>query len=79
MSLVVPSMSVTMAFSSSNRVFNKLLLPTLGRPNIPTLIPWLIILPSSDLAIIFTNSSLKSRRLGLILSVVTSSISSYSG
>ena len=39
MSLVVPSISVTIAFSSSNKAFNKLLFPTLGRPNIPTFSP----------------------------------------
>ncbi len=38
-SLVVPSISVTMAFSSSKRVFKRLLLPTFGFPMIPILIP----------------------------------------
>ena len=78
-SLVVPSISVTMAFSSSNKLFNKLLFPTLGLPIIPTFIPWLISFPSSDFFIIFNNSSLKDSREGNIFSFVNTSISSYSG
>ena len=54
-SRVVPSMSVTIAFSSSNKLFNKLLLPTLGLPIIPKFIPWFIIFPSSDFFIICFN------------------------
>jgi len=52
-SLVVPSISVTIAFSSSRRVFNKLLFPTFGFPIIPILIPSFINLPFSAFFIIF--------------------------
>ena len=57
MSLVVPSISVTMAFSSSRRVFKRLLLPTFGLPIIPILIPSLISFPSSDLIIMILNNN----------------------
>ena len=42
-SLVVPSISVTIAFSVSSKQFNKLLFPTFGLPIKATLIPSLII------------------------------------
>ena len=51
-SLVVPSISVTIAFSSSIKAFNKLLFPTFGLPIIPILIPSLIIFPSVEFFII---------------------------
>ena len=51
-SLVVPGTSVTIAFSSSNKVFRRLLFPTFVLPIIPTLIPVDKIFPSSDLIII---------------------------
>jgi hypothetical protein len=38
-SLVVPSISVTIALFSSNSEFNKLLFPTFGLPMIPTFMP----------------------------------------
>ena len=48
-SLVVPGIFVTIAFSSSNNAFNILLLPTFGLPTNATDIPSLIILPFLEL------------------------------
>ena len=78
-SLVVPSISVTMAFSSSNREFNRLLLPTFGLPIIPIFIPKVNILLSLDLFIISISFCLNSFILGYISLLVNYSISSYSG
>ena len=46
-SLVVPSIFVTIALSSFKKAFNKLLFPTFGLPTIAILIPSLIIFPIS--------------------------------
>ena len=46
-SLVVPSISVTIAFSSCNKLFSRLLFPTFGLPTIAVLIPSFIIFPFS--------------------------------
>ena len=79
MSLVVPSISVTIAFCSSSKLFNKLLLPTFGLPIIPTFIPSFIILPFSDSLIVFINLSFILLMLGNVFSVERTSISWYSG
>ena len=79
MSLVVPGISVTIAFSSSISEFKRLLFPTFGLPIIPTFIPSLITLLSSDFFIISYNFVLNSMTFGRILSFVSTSISSYSG
>ena len=78
MSLVVPGTSVTIAFSSSSSEFKRLLFPTFGLPIIPTLIPSLITLLSSDFFIISSNFSLNFFISGNILSFVNTSLSSYS-
>ena len=70
-SLVVPSMSVTMAFSSSRIAFKRLLFPTFGFPIIPMVIPSLIIFPSSLEAIKLSISCISSFILGYICSFVT--------
>ena len=79
MSLVVPGILVTIAFSSSIKEFKRLLLPTLGNPIIPTFIPSFTTLLSSDFFIMSINLSLKDIVLGSTFSFVISSISSYSG
>ena len=79
MSLVVPGTFVTIAFSSSNSEFRRLLFPTFGLPMIPTFIPSLITLLSWDFFIIFSNFSLNFCISGNIFSLVRTSISSYSG
>ena len=78
-SLVVPSISVTIALSSFNNKFNKLLLPTFGLPTIVVVIPSFKILPFSlffKISFILTFISLV---FSLISCSVTSNISSYSG
>ena len=57
-SLVVPGMSDTIAFSSFNKLFNSVDLPTLGAPNIATGIPFFITLPKLKDRISFSNSIL---------------------
>ena len=79
MSLVVPGISVTIAFSSSSNEFRRLLFPTFGFPIIPTLIPSFMILLSSDFWIMSSSFSLNFFTLGRILLFVNTSISSYSG
>ena len=78
-SLVVPSISVTIAFSSSRRVFRRLLFPTFGFPIIPIFIPSFINLPSDDSLMILINLFFIFKTWGYIFSDVTTSISSYSG
>ena len=79
MSLVVPLTSVTIAFSSSKRALSKLDLPTFGLPRIMVLIPSFNVLPSSDNLSISNNFSFIILTSFLILLIVTTSISSYSG
>ena len=78
-SRVVPSISVTMAFSSRRRLLRRLDLPTFGRPMIAVEIPSRKILPRravfSKLVRRASNSVVFSR----MISVVASSTSSYSG
>ena len=79
MSRVVPSMSVTIAFSVPISLFNKLLFPTFGFPIIPMFIPSLIIFPFSDSFKILFNSSFISFMLFFNSSLVIIIASSYSG
>ena len=78
-SLVVPSISVTIAFSSCNKLFSRLLLPTFGLPIIAVFIPSFIIFPFSLSFIIFFISFSTIFIFSFISLYVTSSISSYSG
>jgi len=58
-SLVVPAISVTMALSSSKRVFKSDDLPTFGLPKITVLMPSLYIFPVSAVAIsLFTSTNI---------------------
>ena len=78
-SRVVPAIFVTIALSSRSRAFNKLLLPTLGRPIITVLIPSLtnlIFLESSRILFILVN---RLALRGNNEEAVNSSTSSYSG
>ena len=50
-SLVVPAISDTMAFSSFNKLFNKVDFPTLGSPIIATGIPFFMAFPKEKLSI----------------------------
>ena len=78
-SLVVPATLVTIALSSSKKVFKRLDLPTLGRPIKQILIPSLIILASSDFFKRLFNLSLIANNLVFKTFKVISSASSYSG
>ena len=78
-SLVVPAMSVTIAFSSLNKWFNKLDLPTFGRPIIAVLNPSRRTFPCLDVAssawiLCWIICAFSSNNF-----VVNSSTSSYSG
>ena len=79
MSLVVPAISVTIAFSLPNNVFNKLLFPTFGLPTIATSIPFFIILELTDSFNNVFNFFNTLFIFGFIVVFVNSSISSYSG
>ena len=78
-SRVVPGISVTIALSSSSSLFKILLLPTLGFPIITVSIPSLIIFESLELLSNVCNSSDISTNFGLIISLLSTVISSYSG
>ena len=78
-SRVVPSISVTIAFSSSNNLFKILLFPTFGFPIMIVLIPLVRILPFSDSLIILVNFSFISVIFGFTISLVITIASSYSG
>ena len=69
MSLVVPSMSVTIAFSSSSNLFNKDDFPTLGFPIMPTFIPSFISLPFSLSSKIFVRASFISIMFLILFSI----------
>ena len=79
MSLVVPGIFVTIALFSSISLFKILLFPTFGLPIIATFIPFFISLLFSEFFIILFKSFSMSTISFFILSMVTSSISSYSG
>ena len=74
-SLVVPSISVTIALSSFRNLFKILLFPTLGLPIIIVLIPFLIICLSSDFFTKFCKSFSRSFITSFNSFLVTSSIS----
>ena len=78
-SRVVPATSVTIALFSPISLFKILLFPTLGLPTIATLIPSLIIFLVSLSLIISLKDSFILLTLSLMFSIVTTSISSYSG
>jgi len=78
-SLVVPGISVTIAFSSSSKLFKILLLPTFGLPIIATFTPSLISLPFLAPLTKTFNSLVISSRYSCIKFSVTSSSSVYSG
>ncbi len=67
-SLVVPSISVTIALSSPRSKFNKEDFPAFGLPKITVLTPSLTILPLSKLLINLESSPLTSSRILLNLS-----------
>ena len=79
MSLVVPSMSVTIAFSSSSNLFNKDDFPTLGFPIMPTFIPSFISFPFSLSSNILDKESLIYVMFLSSSSFVYTTASSYSG
>ena len=74
-SLVVPSISVTIALSSFKNLFKILLFPTLGLPIIIVLIPFLIICLSSDFVTKFFKSFSRLVITSFNSFLVTSSIS----
>ena len=78
-SRVVPSISVTIAFSSRNRLLSKLDFPTFGRPMIAVDKPSRRILPRFAVRNRFSKSSWNSCVFSRIKAVVISSTSSYSG
>ena len=78
-SRVVPAMSVTMAFSSLNKWFNKLDLPTFGRPMIAVLKPSRKIFPCWAVANKAWICPLTIVAFSSNKRVVNSSTSSYSG
>ena len=78
-SLVVPAISVTIAFSSSNNAFNNDDFPTLGLPTITVEIPSFINETFCDFEMILFIFSLKETDLGKSVSAVMISTSSYSG
>ena len=69
----------TIALSSRINAFNKLDLPTLGLPMIAVLIPYFIILDTSDFCNTISISFCKLFNLGIKISSVICSSSSYSG
>lgn len=79
MSLVVPSISVTIALSSFISKFNKLLLPTFGFPTIPTFIPLFKSVPFSLSLTSFSKSDCISFIFVFNSSFVYIIASSYSG
>ena len=79
MSLVVPGILVTMAFSSCISLFRILLFPTLGRPTIAIFIPFVINLLFLEFSIIWFKSCSMVFISCFILLVVISSMSWYSG
>ena len=78
-SRVVPSMSVTIAFSSRRRLLRRLDFPTFGRPMIAVERPSRRIFPRLAVARRFSRSAWNSCVFSRTRFVVTSSTSSYSG
>ena len=78
-SLVVPAISVTMAFSSPTREFNNDDLPTFGLPTIATLTPSLMILAFSPSSINLLIMLRISSHIVITCCLLACSISSYSG
>ena len=75
MSLVVPAISVTMAFSSPTKAFNNDDLPTLGLPTIATLMPSLIMRACSPSDINLSTEEIISSQYLTIISLLATSIS----
>ena len=74
-SLVVPSISVTIAFSSFNSLFKIDDFPTLGLPTITVFMPFLIVIPFSESFTKSINFSFNFFIIFLIFSSVITSIS----
>ena len=74
-SLVVPAISDTIAFSSFNKVFNRVDFPTFGSPIMATGIPFFIAFPKEKLSIkrFKTEVIVKTNSLNLALSANSTS------